>query len=83
MDSLEFSELSLDMEEARVFRMTTLERVSKYLALDTKTPYRGIDATLSNTRNSILEEFGPVGHAAVQICTMSKALPALVISLDN
>lgn len=72
MDSLEFSDLSLSLEEARAFRATTVKHVRTHLALDSKTSCQGIDATQSATRNSILGEFAPVGHAAVKHYTLSK-----------
>lgn len=73
MDSQEFSDLSLDLKETSAFHLATLQRVRTYLALDTKGAAQEIDTTISATRSSIVDEFAPMGHAAVQYCTLSKA----------
>lgn len=81
VDSPEFSELSLNLQEAQAFRATTVEHIRTYLALDSKTPCQGINVIQTATRSSIIEEFAPVGHAMVKHYTLGKALLPHVMRL--
>lgn len=72
MDSTEYAELTMNWQEAQAFRAATAERARAYLALDRKTPFQGIDGPQTTIRNSIIEEFAPVGHAMVKHYTLGK-----------
>lgn len=74
VDSPEFSELSLSLQDAQAFRSTTLERIRGYLALDSKAPRQHVPVTQTATRRSIIEEFAPVGHAMVKHYALGKTL---------
>lgn len=59
MDSLEFSELAINFEEAQAFRTTSLDCIRIYFALDCKAPDKDTDAVQMASRRSILERFAP------------------------
>lgn len=73
-DSVEFSELAMNLEDAQAFRATTLDRIRNYLALDHKAPDQNINTAQTALRRSILEQFAPVGRAILQHCTLGKYL---------
>lgn len=52
-DTLEFSELGRNFEEAQAFRASTLDRIRMYLALECTVPDRDTDATQTRPRRSI------------------------------
>ena len=65
-DSLEFSQLATNFQEAQLFRAITVHRVRVYLALETEYKVQDATLTLSETRNSIISQFAPVGSAIVE-----------------
>lgn len=73
----------MNWQEAQANRATTVERVRTYLALDSKTPFQGIDGPQTATRSSIIEEFVPVGHAMVKHYTTGMTLLPHVTRLDS
>ena len=73
-DSLEFSELGTNFEEAQIFRAITLNRVHMYLSLDFTAPDQETDSGQTVARRSILEQFDPVGRAMVKHYTLGKRL---------
>lgn len=73
-DSLEFSELGVNFEEAQIFRAVTLNRIHMYLSIDFTAPDQDTDSGQTVARRSILEQFAPVGRALVKHYTLGKCL---------
>ena len=73
-DSVEFSELATNFEEAQAFRATTLDRIRMYLALACKGQDQDTESTKIASHRSILEHFAPVGSAMVEHCAIGKCL---------
>ena len=73
-DSLEFSELATNYEEAQAFRAITVNRIRTSLALDCTASNRDTITTQMGSRDSILEQFAPVGCAIIKHCTLGKCL---------
>lgn len=71
-DTLEFSELGTNFEEAQAFRASTLDRIRMYLALECTVPDRDTDAHADETSSLDLEYFAPVGRAMVKHYTLGK-----------
>ena len=71
-DSLEFSDLAINFEEAQAFRAATLDHIRISLKLDCTAPGQDTYVTQRGSRGSILDHFTPVGRAIVEHCTLGK-----------